>query len=76
MPYAAGPGQQIAHPRYAMRPRRWYANEAAPPGHRAMKLTAQLWRYRYLVRQKSYDAAPYYGAASSHLRKRKWRQRL
>jgi hypothetical protein len=76
MPCAAGSGRHIAHPRFAMRPRRWYANEVAPPGRRAMKLTAQLWRYRYLVRQKTYDAAPYYGAALSRSRKRKWRQRL
>jgi len=59
-----------------MRPRRWYTDEVVPPGRRAVKLTARLWRYRSVVRRKSYDAAPYYGAASSHLRKRKWRQRL
>ncbi len=76
MPYAAGSRQRSAHPRFAMRPRRWYASEVAPPGRRALKLTTRLWVYRALVRQKNNDAAPYYGAALSRLRKKRWKQRL
>jgi len=68
MPYAAGSGRRIAHPWFAMRPRRWYTSEVAPPGRRAIKLTARLWHYRSLVRRKSNDAAPYYGAAFKYRR--------
>jgi|RhiMetdeSRZDD1v2_1073273.scaffolds.fasta_scaffold150098_3 hypothetical protein len=75
MPYAAAHGGDPADPRFAMRPRRWYTYEVVPPGRRAVKLTARLWRYRALVRRKRYDAAPYYGAASGRWRKKKrsWR---
>ena len=76
MPYAADHGPGPADPRFAMRPRRWYTDEVAPPGRRAVKLTARLWRYRSLVRRKKYDAAPYYGAASLRWRKKKRSQRL
>ena len=68
MPYAADHGSGAPRPSIAMRPRRWYTNEIAPPGRRAVKLTARLWRYRSLVRRKRNDAAPYYGAASPRLR--------
>jgi hypothetical protein len=72
MPYATGHGRGIAHPRFAMRPRRWYASEFAPPGRRAVKLNARLWRYRSFIRRKNNDATPYYGVALLRLRKRKW----
>jgi hypothetical protein len=35
----------------AMRPRRWYTDEVAPPRH-ALKLTTQLWRCQSLVRTR------------------------
>jgi hypothetical protein len=71
MPYAANLGGGPPNPRFAMRPRRWYTHEVAPPGRRAVKLTARLWRYRSLVRHKKYDAASYYGARLLRWRKRK-----
>ncbi len=74
MPYAAGQGHGIAHPRYALRPRRWYTDEVAPPSRRAIKLTTRQWRYRSLIRRKNNDAAPYYGAALPPRHKKKWFQ--
>jgi hypothetical protein len=71
MPYAAGQAHGIAHPRYALRPRRWYTNEVAPPSRRGIKLTARQGRYRSLIRRKSNDAASYYGAALSRPRKKR-----
>jgi hypothetical protein len=74
MPYAADHGGGPADPQFAMRPRRWYSHEVAPPGRRAAKLTTRLWRYRSLVRHKKYDAVSYYETASLRWRKQKRRQ--
>jgi hypothetical protein len=71
MPYAADYGRGVAHLRFAMRPRRWYTQEVAPPTLRAIKLTARLWRYHSLVRQKRYDDAPYHTAT---FRQRRYRR--
>jgi hypothetical protein len=60
---AAGQPVRTAHPRVAMRPRRWYTDEVAP-SRRAVKLTSELWRYRSLVRRRKNDAAPTLGVAS------------
>ena len=49
----------------AMRPRRWYTAEVAPPQRRT-KLTAQAWRYQSRVQRRMIDAAPPVGAASTY----------
>ena len=75
MPPAAEQGRGVAHAWFAMRPRRWYADEIAPPGRPNVKLTARLWRYRSLVRRKYYDADPYYRIVAARLRKKKGMRR-
>ena len=49
----------------AMRPRRWYTLEIAPPHSRAIRLTVQHWRYQSLVRGRNSDAAPAANSAST-----------
>jgi hypothetical protein len=71
MSRAADQGHGAGHAQFAMRPRRWYANEVAPPGRPNLKLTALLWRYRSLARHKKYDTASYYGVVLVRLRKKK-----
>lgn len=76
MPSAADRGRGVCHARFAMRPRRWYADEVAPPGRRNQKLTAHLWRYRSLVRRKGYDADTYYRVTVGRLHKKKRLRRI
>jgi hypothetical protein len=76
MSRAANHGRGIGHAWFAMRPRRWYADEVAPPGRRNVKLTAQLWRYRSLVQRKNYDADTYYRVAVVRLHKKKRMRRI
>jgi len=45
------------HAGAAMRPRRWYTDEHAPPPHVA-RMTSELWRYRTLAQRHTNDAAP------------------
>jgi hypothetical protein len=76
MPHAADRGYGAGYAWFAMRPRRWYADEVAPPGRRNVKLTAHLWRYRSLVRRSTYDTTSYYRAAATRLRKKKRLRRV
>ncbi len=63
---AADQGVHTAGPSGAMRPRRWYGAELAPPRRHGVMLTARLWRYRTFVRRENDDATPKIGVASSH----------
>jgi hypothetical protein len=45
------------HAGAAMRPRRWYTDEHAPPP-RAARMTSELWRYRMLAQRRTNNAAP------------------
>jgi hypothetical protein len=71
MPRAADRGHGVVHAWFAMRPRRWYADEVAPPGRPNVKLTARLWRYRSLVCRKQYYTDTYYRLAAARFRKKK-----
>jgi|GEM_PF-3176243 hypothetical protein len=53
MASVADRGRGPGHARFVMRPRRWYADEVAPPRRKHYKLTLQHWRYRSL------SASPY-----------------
>jgi hypothetical protein len=64
MQAASGIQARAVHVGAAMRPRRWYTDEVAPPRHNNAKVTALTWRYHSLVRGRKHDAAPAHGAAS------------